>query len=182
MKCMCANQLRDFQHKVSKKIVTNTKANTIVIGDLSPKRMAQKKKGTGNARLTKANKTLNYSIQSTGSLGRFSKFLTYKAEKVGKKVIRIDESFSSQTCCICGVIKKRKLYQRIITCDCGNTLDRDINAAINIMERFLRNKDQYNFLSHKPSLTEESFHKKLDLLRNTAPSLIPVRDGGLVES
>ncbi|MHA1112185.1 MAG: RNA-guided endonuclease InsQ/TnpB family protein [Promethearchaeota archaeon] len=182
MKHKCANQLRDFQHKVSKKIVTNTKANTIVIGDLSPKRMAQKKKGTGNARLTKANKTLNYSILSTGALGRFAQFLTYKAEKIGKRVIRIDESFSSQTCCICSKIKKRKLYERNIICDCGNTLDRDINAAINIMERFLRTKDQYGFLSHKSSLTEESFIKKLDLLRNTAPSLILARDGGLVES
>ncbi len=182
MKRKCANQLKDFQHKISKKIVTNTKANTIIIGDLSPKQMARKKKGTGNARLTKYNKTLNHSVQNTGSLGRFAEFLTYKAEKVGKRVIRINESNTSQKCCICGTMKRRKLYERIIFCDCGNHFDRDINAAVNIMERFLKQKSQYYFLSHKPSLTEESFRNKLDLLRYTAPSPYLTGDGGLVES
>lgn len=182
MKIKCANQLRDFQHKISKKIVTNTKSNTIIIGDLSPKQMARKKKGTGNGRLTKSYKTLNFSIQSTGSLGRFAEFLTYKAEKVGKRVIRIDESNTSRKCCICGTLKKRKIFERTIICGCGNSLDRDINAAINIMERFLKQKHKYDFLSHQPSLTEESFYKKLDLLRKTAPSLCPVEDGGLVVS
>ncbi len=182
MKKKCANQLRDFQHKISKKIVTNTKANTIIIGDLSPKRMSRKKKGTDNARLTKINKTLNYSIQNTGSLGRFAEFLTYKAEKVGKRVIRIDESYTSRKCCICGTMRKRELYERNIICDCGNQFDRDINAAINIMERFLRQKKKFDFLLYKPSLTEESFCKKLDLLRQTASSKYLKKDEGLVVS
>ena len=38
-----ANQLRDFQHKLSKKIINNTKANTIIVGDLSPKRNVQER-------------------------------------------------------------------------------------------------------------------------------------------
>ncbi|MFX0148659.1 MAG: RNA-guided endonuclease InsQ/TnpB family protein, partial [Candidatus Hodarchaeota archaeon] len=41
MKRRCANQMRDYQHKISKKIVSNTKANTIIIGDLSVKKMAK---------------------------------------------------------------------------------------------------------------------------------------------
>ncbi len=182
MKNKCVNQLRDFQHKISKKIISNTKANTIIIGKLTPQKMAQKKKGTGNAKLTKSNKTLNHSIHNTGSLGRFAEFLTYKAEKVGKRVIRIDESFTSQKCCICGTIKKRKLSERNIKCNCGNQIDRDINAAINIMERFLMQKHNFDFLLHKTSLTEESFKKKLDLLRKTALSQSSIVDGGLVVS
>jgi len=182
MKKKCTNQLLDFQHKVSKKIVTNTKANTIIIGDLSPKSMARKKKGTGNAKLTKSNKTLNHSIQNTGFLGRFAEFLTYKAEKVGKRVIRIDESHTSQKCCICGIYKKRKISERTIICDCGNQFDRDINAAINILERFLKLKNDFDFISHQSSLTEESFYKKVDLLRQAASSLLPAEDGGLVVS
>lgn len=174
MKRKCANQMRDFQHFASKNIIINTKANTIIIGELSVKKMSKKKKGTGNARKTKANKTLNHSIQNTGTLGRFTQFLTYKAEIVGKRVIRIDERGTSQTCCVCGKRKKRALSERKIVCDCGNLFDRDTNAAINIMERFIRNKNEfvkkYDFLSPEPSVNEESFLKKLDLLRYTAPS------------
>ena len=38
------NQLKDFQHCLSKQIVENTKANTIIIGDLPVKKMAKKRK------------------------------------------------------------------------------------------------------------------------------------------
>ena len=180
IKRKCANQMRDYQHKISKQIVRNTKANTIIIGDLKVKEMAKKKKGTGNAKKTKINKTLNHSTHNTGSLGRFAKFLTYKAELLGKRIIRIDESYTTQDCCICGKRAKRKISERTIICDCGNPMKRDQNSAVNIMERFLLNKKDYDFLSHKPSLTEESFLKRLDLLRNTALSLPCVGDRGLV--
>jgi putative transposase len=168
-----AHQLRDFQHFMSKRIVNTTRANTIIIGKLPVKKMAKKKKGTGNAKKTKANKTLNHSLQNTGTLGRFTQFLTYKAEKVGKRVIEIDESYTSQTCCVCGKREKRALYERTINCECGNSTDRDLNSAFNIMERFIKNKDTYRknypFLSQQPSTNEESFLHRLDLLRKTAP-------------
>lgn len=159
MKRKMSNQLRDFQHKISKKIVENTKSNTIIIGDLNVKKMARKKKGTGNARRTKSNKTLNHSIQNTGSLGRFAEFLTYKGKLVGKRVTRIDESFTTQQCCKCGRKTNRKLFERFILCDCGNQIDRDENSAVNIMNRFLRMKRDgtFDFLSHQPSVSEESF-------------------------
>jgi putative transposase len=144
----CANQMRDFQHKISKQIVNNTKANTIIIGDLNVKEMAKKKKGTGNAKRTKINKTLNHSVHNTGSLGRFAQFLTYKAELVGKRVIRIDESYTTQDSCICGNRVKRKISQRTIICDWGNPMKRDQNSSVNIMERFLKNKTDFDFLSH----------------------------------
>ncbi|MCK4820622.1 transposase, partial [bacterium] len=182
MKRKCANQMRDFQHKVSHKIVTNTRANTIIIGDLSVKQMVKKCKGTGNGRKTKARKTLNHSMQNTGSLGRFTQFLTYKAEMIGKRIIRIDESYTSQQCCACQKRVKRALFERNIKCDCGNRMDRDLNSAMNIMERFLMQKSQFEFLSQQPSMTEESFLKRLDLLRHTAPSSRDAGDGGLVVS
>jgi len=180
MKRKCANQMRDYQHKISKKVVSNTKANTIIIGDLSAKKMAKKKKGTGSSLKNKINKTLNHSIHNTGSLGRFSEFLTYKANLVGKRVIRTDESFTSQDCCMCGKRVKRKLYERIINCDCGNHMDRDLNSAVNIMLNFLHNRYGFDFLSHQPSLNEESFLNRLDLLRNTALSSLLAGDRGLV--
>ncbi|TFF98945.1 MAG: transposase [Promethearchaeota archaeon] len=156
MKSKCANQLKDFQHKISKQIVENTKANTIIVGDLNVKSMAKKKKTTKSPRKNKANKTLNHSIQNTGSLGRFVQFLTYKARKIGKRVIRIDESYTTQTCAKCGVRVKRELSERDITCDCGHQMDRDLNSAVNIMIKFLMSDN----LSHQPSLKEESFLRK----------------------
>ncbi|MHA2074110.1 MAG: RNA-guided endonuclease InsQ/TnpB family protein [Candidatus Hodarchaeales archaeon] len=38
------NQLKDFQHKISKVVVTNTKANTLIVGDLAVKQMIRKEK------------------------------------------------------------------------------------------------------------------------------------------
>jgi putative transposase len=186
MKRKCATQMRDYQHFIAKKVVENTKANTIILGDLSAKRMACKKKGSGVHRITKARKTLNHSLHNTGSIGRFIEFLTYKAEKVGKRVIRIDESYTSRACCICGKLHNMPLSTRIMNCNCGNQLDRDINSAINIMKRFLQKKyscpNKYDFLLHQPSMTEESFLKRMDLLRHTAPSLPSAGDGGLAVS
>src|SRR5271157_2862467 len=159
-----AYQLKDFQHYVSKKIVKNTRANTIIIGDLGVKDMARKKKTTGNPCENKAMRTLHHSLQCTGSMGRFARFLTYKAAMVGKRVIEIDESFTSKVCYNCGRIEKRKLSERTIKCDCGIIIDRDKNSAINIMLRFL---------SQKPLMNRELARKFLDgLHRHTAPRVV----------
>ncbi|MFX1342237.1 MAG: RNA-guided endonuclease InsQ/TnpB family protein [Promethearchaeota archaeon] len=138
------NQLRDFQHKISKQVVENTRANTLIIGNLDIKTMARKKKTTGNPLRDQSNRTLNHSLQSTGTLGRFAEFLTYKATRVGKRVIRIDEAYTTKTCCVCGKARNRKLSERIIYCDCGTTFDRDQNAAVNLMVRFLSQQPPVN--------------------------------------
>lgn len=161
MKRKLANQLLDFQHKISKRVVENTRANMIIIGALSVKRMIRRtKRTTGISCQLNAQKTLNHSLVNTGFMGRFAKFLTYKAQKIGKRVTRIDESYTSKTCCICGKVNTRKLSERFIICDCGNHLDRDMNSAVNIMLRFL---------SHKPPVNGEPLQVFLNgLHRNTA--------------
>ncbi|MDD7641162.1 MAG: zinc ribbon domain-containing protein, partial [bacterium] len=46
---------------------------------------------------------------------------------------------SSKKCCKCGSVKKElKLSERIYRCNCGNVMDRDKNAAINIREEARR--------------------------------------------
>jgi putative transposase len=159
MKQRKANQLKDFQHWLSKQIIEHTKANTIIIGDLKVKKMAKKKKGTGNFKTTKAQKTLNHSVHNTGFMSRFAEFLTYKAEMIGKRVIRIGEEKTTRTCCKCGKSSKRAIYERVIICDCGNQIDRDLNSSINIMVKFLEMKKSsvFDFLLPQPSMTEESF-------------------------
>lgn len=127
-----SNQLRDFQHKLAKKMVNNTRANTIIVGDLKVKNMAQSKKQKG-----KRKRAQNRSTQNQGYLSRFIGFLAYKAELIGKRVIKIDESYTSRRCYVCGKIHDMPLWKRNMECDCGNYIDRDRNSAINIMVNFL---------------------------------------------
>jgi len=125
-----SNQNKDFAHKLSNKMVNNTKANTIIIGDLKIKQLPKNKKKT------KQQKGLNRSTQGIG-ISRFVGFLTYKAELIGKKIIKIDEKYTTKECHICGKRHNMTLGNRIMKCDCGNVIDRDRNSAINIMKRYL---------------------------------------------
>jgi len=127
-----ANQRKDFQHKISKQIVVNTKANTIIIGDLNVKAMSKSKKND-----KKNDKSLHRNMQSSGSLGRFARFLTYKARKVGKKVIRISERDTTKLCTYCMNKENRALSERTINCDCGLEMYRDTSSAGTQMQRFL---------------------------------------------
>ena len=128
MKRKSANQLKDSQHKLSRKIVDNTKANTIILGKLETKKLSQK---------NKYSKGLHKSLQNTGNISRFVRFLTYKAKLIGKRAIEINERGTSKKCCVCGKLHNMPLYKRIMICDCGNLLDRDKNSTVNIMSKFL---------------------------------------------
>ncbi|MHA2272641.1 MAG: RNA-guided endonuclease InsQ/TnpB family protein [Candidatus Hodarchaeales archaeon] len=175
-----ANQRRDWQHFIAKVVVTNTKANTIIIGNPEPKKMAStkgqrpkpkeaseisprhntKEKPTKSYR-TKADRTLSYSLQNTGSMRRFTDLLAYKAEKLGKRVIKVPEQFTTQICCNCGHQEFHSLSDRELSCgNCGFQIDRDENAAINIMVLFLVQKGLFEGLLPEPSVTEESFLQK----------------------
>jgi putative transposase len=139
-----ANQLRDFQHKISKVIVINAKANTLIFGQPTTKTMAKKTAGTGTKKKTKARKTLNYSLQNTGTISRFIELVTYKAEQAGKRVIAIDESYTTQICPQCGKQEYKTLGQRFIVCsNCGYQQDRDLASAINILAKFYLQKTGY---------------------------------------
>lgn len=137
-----ANQLKDSQHKLSRKIVDNTKAKTIIVGDLNTKKMSQ----------TSNSKARSRSLQNTGSISRLVGFLTYKSKIIGKRIIEINERNTSKTCCVCGVKKDMPLEQRQYICDCGNNIDRDKNSAVNIMLRYLSNnglwKSYWQFVSN----------------------------------
>ena len=72
--------------------------------------------------------------------GMFRSFLKYKLEEQGKKFIKIDKWLpSSKTCRFCGSINESlSLEDRIWICpSCGEIIDRDINAAINILNQGL---------------------------------------------
>ena len=72
---------------------------------------------------------------SDASLGEFRRQLEYKAARTGAALRVVDRWYpSSKTCSNCGVVKaKLSLSERVFDCDaCGLSMDRDLNAAINI--------------------------------------------------
>ena len=69
------------------------------------------------------------------SLGEFRRQLEYKTARTGAVLRVVDRWYpSSKTCSNCGVVKaKLSLSERVFNCDaCGLSIDRDLNAAINI--------------------------------------------------
>lgn len=72
--------------------------------------------------------------------GEFVKILEYEAAVNGCILVKIDRWYpSSKTCHCCGAVKNDlDLKERLWTCICGKTHDRDVNAAINILNEGLR--------------------------------------------
>jgi putative transposase len=80
------------------------------------------------------NKRLSKSIMDAG-WGMFLTKLTDKSNEFGRTHVLVDQWFpSSKTCSQCGVVKEKlDLSERTWECVCGAWLDRDINAAVNLL-------------------------------------------------
>ena len=118
------NQRKDFQHKLSRRIVNENQV--IVSEDLNVKGMLK------NHKLAK-------SIQDA-SFGSFCNMISYKALEQQRCYIKVGTFYpSSKLCHCCGFkYKGLKLEERFWTCpECGTYLDRDENAAINILQEGL---------------------------------------------
>ena len=113
------NQRKDFQHKLSASLAESFDA--VCVEDLNLKGMA------GGLHLGKG-------VHDNG-YGLFLSMLEYKLEERGKYLIKVDRYFaSSKICSVCGKKKEElSLSDRIYYCECGNRMDRDVNAAVNIM-------------------------------------------------
>ena len=114
------SQRRDYLHKLSRRITDQY--DIVAVEDIDMKAMSQ---------------CLHFgkSVQDNG-YGMFRNMLDYKLAWKGKELVKIDRFFpSSKKCSKCGKIKKElKLSERVYRCSCGNEMDRDRNAAINIRE------------------------------------------------
>ncbi len=67
------------------------------------------------------------------SWGALAYQVTYKAEKAGRHAVAVNPKNTSQMCSGCGEIVPKKIWERTHTCPCGNSIDRDHNAALNIL-------------------------------------------------
>lgn len=70
--------------------------------------------------------------------GQFVQFTTYKAENAGRSVLFVNPRGTTQECSGCGQIVQKDLSVRVHNCPhCGLKIDRDLNAALNILARGL---------------------------------------------
>lgn len=116
-----SNQRLNFLHKKSTEIANLY--DVVCVETLDMKSMSNK--GFGNGKATLDN-----------GYGMFLNMLEYKLNDRGKYFIKVDKWFpSSQICCKCGNQHKLLLSERTYKCSCGNIIDRDYNAAINIKNK-----------------------------------------------
>jgi putative transposase len=131
-----ANQRRDFLHKASRKLVNAY--GVIVFEELQPANMSKRPKprqdenGTYLPNGAAGKSGLNKSIVDAG-WAMFQQFCTYKAANAGRKVLFVNPRYTSQVCSGCGTVKKKEVSERWHSCECGCELDRDLNAALNIL-------------------------------------------------
>ena len=64
--------------------------------------------------------------------------LQYLGKVYGKTVVAVAPAYTSQNCSSCGTTVKKSLSVRTHVCSCGTVLDRDHNAALNILAKALR--------------------------------------------
>jgi putative transposase len=114
-----ANLRREHQHKVCNDLLT--RYGRIAVESLNVQGMIR------NRRLAQA-------ISDVGWSG-FVTILSHKAERAGGEVKQVSANDTSQLCSACGAKVPKTLSVRVHRCQCGLVLDRDHNAARNILER-----------------------------------------------
>jgi len=111
-------QRKDFAHKLADSLVKTY--GKIVVEDLRIKNMVK-------------NHHLAKSISDAG-WGQFVNILSYKAEYAGREFVSVNPNGTSQKCSRCGSVVPKSLSVRVHNCPyCGISLNRDFNAALNIL-------------------------------------------------
>ena len=113
-----ANRRRDFAHQLSRALVS--KFGVIAFEDLNIRGMVK-------------NHSLSKSIHDA-AWNQLVQYTLYKAANAGRKCVQVDPRGTSKLCSRCGEPVEKDLSVRVHACPgCGLTLDRDHNAAINIL-------------------------------------------------
>jgi putative transposase len=114
-----ANQRKDFHYKTAKKLLNQRK--NVGHEDLNIQ-------GIARSRMAKSTHDAGW--------GQFLQILSIKAERAGLMTIAVNPNGTTQDCSNCGQKVPKMLQDRWHVCpDCGGSLDRDQNAAINIKHR-----------------------------------------------
>jgi putative transposase len=114
-----SNSRSDFHHKLSHELVNTY--SLIALEALKSKEMAERNFGK--------------SINDAG-WNKFANMLVYKAEGAGCEVVFVNPRNTTKECSCCGAVVEKTLSDRTHTCPfCGLRIDRDLNAARNILTR-----------------------------------------------
>ena len=114
-----ANTRADFLHKISIRLVNDY--SLIALEKLASSKMSQQNFG----------KQIN-----DAGWNMFANMIIYKAEEAGCRIVFVDPKNTTQECSNCHRIIKKELLERMHICPfCGLKIDRDINAARNILIR-----------------------------------------------
>ena len=150
------NQRNDFLHKLSRRYVNSY--DIISVENLNVKGLIG----------------ISYNARniSDASWSKFLQMLKYKAESAGIQLVRIEPRGTTQMCSGCEKTVPKRLWNRVHKCDnCGLTLDRDHNAAINILNLGLRKLGQ-ELPEIKPlrkgTATDINIHQQVPLMKEEA--------------
>lgn len=114
-----ANMRGDFLHKTANSFIS--RYSLIGLERLASRKMAMKAHGKGI---------------NDAAWNKFASILCYKAEEAGCKVVLVNPGNTSKECSNCGQLVEKHLWERVHSCPrCGLSMDRDLNAAINILKR-----------------------------------------------
>jgi putative transposase len=127
------NRRRDFHHQTARALVDTCDA--LALEALRVDAMTASASGSLQQPGTNvaAKRGLNRSILDAG-WAQFTSILTAKAESAGRRVVRVDPSYTSLTCHTCGARCARPRQDTVI-CPAHGELDADLNGACNIATR-----------------------------------------------
>lgn len=128
------NTRLDLHHKVARSLVDR-------YGVIAAERL--------NVQGMLKNRRLSRRIADAG-WSQFLGILASKAESAGCKVVLVDPRNTSQVCSACGDIVPKSLAVRVHRCACGCVLDRDVNAARNVLARALPEGRNVKVTLHGP--------------------------------
>ncbi len=133
------NRRHNFAHQTARRLVN--RYAMIAVEKLNVKNMSKspapkpdaENKGQFLSNGASQKAGLNKSILDA-AWSQFRSILTNKAESAGREVVAVNPAYTSQRCSGCGYQASKTLKERWHLCPmCGASLDRDTNAAINIL-------------------------------------------------
>jgi putative transposase len=139
-----ANTRDCFLHQRSAQLAR--RYSLIAVEKLQLQHLTASAKGTQEqpGRQVKAKAGLNRALLDV-SAAKFFFFIRFKAERAGGRVVFVNPAGTSQECAHCAMRVPKSLSQRVHACPhCGYTVDRDLNAARNILHRAVVRPGQLN--------------------------------------
>jgi putative transposase len=131
-----ANRRRDFAHQLSRRLVDAFQV--VVFEDLAIRNMQDN-----------GHRSLHKNIDDA-AWDQLIQHTAYKAEKAGRGCVLVDPRGTTQVCSCCGEVVPKDLSVRVHECPhCGCVLDRDLNAALNILARGLTSIGADTSVTHR---------------------------------